>query len=342
MDAFNEIATKYFDITDRETRKSLMNVNEAEKNQVMNSLASKLYDSIIDKIYDIDYETIMQSEGDITKVENYSKMIDCIAIMKQYLEAGQQDVSFITTIETAVQNISARKEIFMKAFKYEIELPMVTYNTITLACIASISLMISCCVEFIKGTNDDTFEIVVNNVSKFKSQNSLLYKNLEKFNKSCSDGSLDKALNTIINSKVKKLTGEVVVGILTGVAIIALILGIIPAIRELIFLFYYTRVKVSDYFAIQADLLEVNANNIEYNSTLDAKKRKEIKAKQAKVISRFRKISNTLEVKMKEAESKANKELSNSNKKYKISDVTDKMPDTAAASSTSSSDNSLF
>ena len=41
MDAFNEIATKYFDITDRETRKSLMNVNEAEKNQVTPSWTSR-------------------------------------------------------------------------------------------------------------------------------------------------------------------------------------------------------------------------------------------------------------------------------------------------------------
>ena len=331
-DTYNEIATRYFDIEDKETRRCLINLDETEQNQVMSNLASKLYDSIVGKITEIDYGTIANSAGDVTLVENYDKMIECLDVMRSLLSNGQQSTKELETIVKALDNLKIRKDMFTKAYKYEIELPMVVYNMITLACIASISLMISCCVEFIKSPKDESFVLIIDKIKDFQSDKYLLFKNLERFNACCSNGSLDKTLNTIISSKVKNLTGEVVVGVLTGIAITALILSIIPIIRELIFLFYFARVKVSDYFAMQADLLELNSVNIEANSTIDQKKRKAILTKQKNAASNFRKIANTLEVKMKEANDMASKQIKSSDRKLKIQDVTDKAPDSATDS----------
>jgi hypothetical protein len=121
------------------------------------------------------------------------------------------------------------------------------------------------------------------------------------------------------------------------VVIVGILVAIIPVIRELIYLFYLIRVKISDYFAIQADLLDMNAATVEHNTTIDSKKRKEIVQRQVKTAASFRKISNFFEVKFKEAETKAMKEIGTSNKKLKIGDVVDKMPDSAGASSAQTS-----
>ena len=43
---FEKAMTEYFDIEDHETRKILLNVNEADQSQVLTALTSKLYDNI--------------------------------------------------------------------------------------------------------------------------------------------------------------------------------------------------------------------------------------------------------------------------------------------------------
>ena len=331
---YNRLVTEYFDITDTETRKILLSIDEADQNQVMSSLASKLYDSIVGKVTDIDFGTISKSSGDITKIENFEKMTECLATMRALVEASSQSSKELNTITTAVSNIATRKDIFEKAFKFNIELPMVAYNTLTLACVAATSFLISCCVEFIKSPADDSFNISVDKVASFKSADALMFKNLERFNKSCASGEFDKCMNSIINTKVKNLVGVgVAVGIVAGIAIVALITQIVPTLREFIFLFYLTRVRISDYFTVQADLLDMNAANVEANTTLEPKKRKEIIKKQASIAEHFRKIANMVEVKTKEANSNAIKQLGESNKKLKIRDVVDQMPDSAKVDS---------
>ena len=50
-----------------------------------------------------------------------------------------------------------------------------------------------------------------------------------------------------------------------------------------------------------------------------------------KIADKFRKFSNNIAVSAKESEIKASKEISNQNKKYKVSDVMDEMPDSASS-----------
>lgn len=331
---WNSIVTEHFDITDTETRKVLISVNEEDQAQIVTDLTSKLYDSIVNKITDIDFGNIPDTNGDITKVENFAQMTDCLDTMGSLLDTYKQDVSPVLVIKRAIANIASRKDMFEKAFRYEIELPIVMYNTLTLACIASTSYLISSCVEFIKNPSDESFTIALTKTGAVKTQESLMFKNLEKFNKSCEKAEFDKCMEHVISTKVKNLVG----GVPTGVAILAIgaiagiLLSIIPITRELIFAFYLSRVKMSDYFEVQADLLDMNAASVENSTTLDPKKRKDVAKRQTSIASNFRKIANFVEVKTKDADSKALKEIGKSNTKLKIKDVTDKMPDSAAAS----------
>ena len=328
------IIIEHFDITDTETRKVLLSIDEEDQSQVLTDLTSKLYDSIVHKITEIDFGTIPDTNGDITKMENFDQMVDCLDTMESLLETYKQDTAPAVTVKKAIANLAARKDMFEKAFRYDIEMPIVMYNTLALACVASTSYLISTCVEFIKSPSDESFTISLNKTGSIKTQESLMFRNLQKFNTSCDKGEFDKCMEHVISTKVKNLIGGVPtgVGLLAIGAIAGILLSIIPVMRELIFAFYLSRVKMADYFEVQADLLEMNAANVETSTTLDPKKRKLVAKRQSNIASGFRKVANVVEVKTKDADSKAMKEIGSSNKKMKIKDVTDKMPDSAAAS----------
>lgn len=327
-----EEATKYFDNTDDMTRRILLAVNEADQNSVMTSLSNKLYQHIIDKVDDIDFGTIPLSEGDITKIENYDQLVDCTNVITDILQHYNQSVeSTIGIVTTAMQNVIDRTELFTKAYKFKVEMPIVAYNTIVLSIVSSVSLMISSCIEFIKLPDDNGFDIALDKAAVNKTSQNLLFKDLAKFNSMCAKGEFDKAMGYVMQGNAKNFSGfGIAFGASSAVLLIGAVLMIIPVIRELIFLFYYARASVSDYFDAQATLLEMNAYNIENSLTRDPKTKKEIANKQRKVAEKFKKVSNVIKVDARVAEQKAEKEVKTlDSKKYKADEVLDTVPDSA-------------
>lgn len=329
---FEFAMNEYFDNTDRDTRKILLSVNEADQNKILTSLTSKLYDNIVDKVDDIDFGDIPNTRGDITKLPNYVKIIDSLELLDGILEHYKQDTTPVDTISNAVENLKLRKDVFVKAYQLNIEFPIIIYNTMTLAVIESLSYLIAAAIEFIKVPSQEGFVISLNKVALSKVKQHLLFENLEKFNKSCKNGEIDKAIDFVMKQNMKNFSG-VEIGIIAGAALaIGIILNIIPIIRELIFLFYYTRTSISNYFDMQATLLQMNAYNVEAQNARDEEEKKRIVKKQLKLVDTFRKISNTIMVDTKKSENVATKDLVNSNKKMKVSDVVDELPDSASDS----------
>jgi hypothetical protein len=326
-------AMNYFDTQDDMTRNILLSVNEADQNVVMTSLSNKLYQHIVDKVDDIDFGTIPLSKGDITKIDNYENLTDCINIITEVLQNYHQDTKPVETITIALQNMIDRTELFTKAYKLNVEMPMIIYNTIALAIVSSVSLMITSCIEFIKLPGDQGFDIALDKAAAAKTKDNVLFKDLDKFNRMCSNGDFDKAMDYVMKMNASQFSGMgFAFGASSVVVMLGLILLIIPVIRELIFFFYYSRTKVSDYFDAQASLLTINAYNIEHSLTSDEKDRKEIANKQKSIAEKFKKISNALKVNTKVGESKAEKEITTLDKqKYKSDEVLDRIPDSANA-----------
>lgn len=330
-DTYNCIIKEHFDLNHDETRKVLVNIDEADQNMVLNALTSRLYDNIVNKVDSIDYGTIPQTKGDITKLENYEKLADCIVLMEELLVEFKQDPTPVKIVHEALNNIIERKALFERAFAHNVELPIVLYSTISLSIVSSISFLISNCVEFIKTPAQDDFSLIIDKMSLNKSKQNLLFKNLERFNKSCSRGEVDKCLEYVIKGNIQNLTGMEMGMVAGGIALTGLILNIIPIIRELIFFFYYSRTRVSDYFDIQADLLQMNAYNIQNNQSMDKKEREAISKKQLKIVEIYRTLSRKLAVEVKQNEVKATKELTTDTKQYKTNELLDTVPDSAAS-----------
>lgn len=318
---YNKAIMEHFNMLDTRTRKVLLSMNEAGQNSVLMSLTSKLYDKIVEKCDDIDYGDIPKTKGDITKLPNYESMKETISIMHDILKEYNQDTGPVDELSVAFSNIEARKDLFERAYRYNSELPIAMYCNITLGIITGISYMIATCIEFIKDPGAESFRIALDKMAYAKTKDHMIYNTLKSFNKTCANKDFDKAMEAVLKASTKNFGGAAIVG---GIAIglLGTILVLIPVLRELIFMFYYMRMKVSDFYSIQADLLQMNTYSVEANKSIHPDERKKIVAKQLKYVERFRKISNTFAFEIKKAEVAADKEKKNDDEtKMLIDDI---------------------
>lgn len=318
--------TEHMELSDDATRKAILAMNEAEQSAALTSLTSKLYDNIVEKIDDIDYGDIPGTKGDITKLPNYPKLMECIELLRGILKEFKQDTSPIDEISEAVANVTTRRDLFTRAFRYNVELPIIMYNNVVLSIINGVSYMIATSIEFIKTPNQDTFKATLDKVAYAKSKSNMLYNNLKKFNQSCKKGDFDKAMEHILQHRIKGI-GEAGVIATAGAAIagvasiMVILLSIIPILREMVFFFYYTRMRVSDFFDIQADLLQMNAYALQNSEAKTEEEKVHIVNKQLKIVELFRKIANKISFTGRKAEVDTNKEIMNTSKKMKIDDI---------------------
>lgn len=321
---FNKGINEHMNLSDRTTRRTLLSMNEVAQTTLLTSLTSKLYDNIVNKIDDIDYGNIPATKGDVSKLDNYDQVVSCIELMKGILQEYKQDTKPVDEIALALSNVQSRKDLFMRGYRYNSELPMVVYCNIVLAIIGSISYLIASCVEFIKTPKQENFELALDRVAYAKSKDYILFDSLRKFNKACKSGDLDKAMENVLQKKIKNESAAISVGTAAVAAIGALLLVVLPLLREIVFLFYYTRMKVSDFFDIQADILQMNAYNIQANHSLTVDKDSEkVIARQLKLVEKFRKIANFFAIKFKKAEVDSDREYNATQRKFKVDEVID-------------------
>lgn len=323
MPEYEKAVTEYFDMSDKETFSYLSTIEEADQTKVMVALTSRLYDHLVDKIDDVDFGDIPKSRGDVTKLPNYSKVIDCIDIIKGILANSHQDLEPALTLEQAMKNLVTYKDTFIKGYQLNMELPMVVYNTMVLSVYSGISILISSCIEFIKSTDDTGFDIALDKVQLKKTKDSLLFNDLKKLNASFDHGTLPKALDSMLKQNVKNFTGIEIGTVALAGAVIGVILNIIPILRELTYFFFYSRTKVADYFDAQSALLQMNAYNLASKATDDSKDIKEIQNKQLRIADKFKRIANFISVKHNKAEVATEKDTKTLEKKLKIQDVKD-------------------
>ena len=320
---FDAIVSEHMDLQDSATLNTICSINEADRAAVLTSLTSKLYDNIVDKVDDIDFGSIATSRGDITKIENYERLLDCIELMRSIVKEYHQDTEPIDVVSDAIANVRERTRLWEKSYAMNLELPIILYQSIVMACVSSISLLISTSIEFIKNTDDGTYTASLDKVAYNKTNVNLLYTNLKKFNTACKTKQIDDVVNQVISMNAKQFTGGIGVILGGGAAMVAIISLVVPMLRELVFFFYNAKQSVSDFFAVQADLLEVNANNVQYKSEIPDEKKSKIADRQNKIAGKFRNVSNAFAIKMKKAQKDADDSITKEKKKYKISDISD-------------------
>lgn len=333
---YNEFVKEYFDITDRETRKVLVTINEADQNQVMGSLATKLYDAIVKKVTDIDFGQIPQSRGDITKIPNYLDMVECLTTIRDMMVASKQSTQTPDIIFLSIENMKKYQKIWEKGYVLDNEMAIVFYNTIVLSIVSAISLLTSATVEFVKNPQSDVIDLELAKVANHKTKDNLLFKNLDKFNKACRKGDIEKIFNEVLKAqrqlKEETIVKENIAAILfTGAMVLGLLSTVIPILHQLTNALYCLRQSVAEYLAGEADVIRLNAEKVQYNRAKSPEQKKKIITRQHKIADHFKKWSNKLMIKANKADVEANKKIKEENSnKSKIGDVVDEMPDSAS------------
>ena len=184
-------ASKSLNMNDKETRLTCTVVNEAEQDELFRNITDK----ITMNITDIDFGSVPDSEGDITKIENYELLVDALQDLEDLYTRyrHRQNLTQIYVVKDAIENVKANKGLFIKAFAARADLPMMTYNTVVLSIVASISFLISATatIEFFIDPKTKNLNLAIDSaVLKGNSNDKLLLDNLVKFNKLCKDKNL--------------------------------------------------------------------------------------------------------------------------------------------------------
>lgn len=320
-----KIVYEYCDLSDPDFKKRLIYVNEAEQNKVLMSLTAKLYANIVDKANEIDYGDIPETKGDITKLKNYGMMVDTVATLRDIVKEFKQDPKAVNVISEAIANVETRKDEFTKAFRLGYEIPKLIYCTTVLAINDSIAYMIASCIEFIKTPKTESFDMVLDVMRYKKAKDYLIFSNLDKLNREFKNGNIDKIMKAISKGAVDKAMTEaanetgkklsLAGGILIGVALAAIgiiLLAILGIFQDMVFYWYNTQNKYSQYLEMQALVMEANANNLDVNHPeWDDAKKKEVYDRQMKLVDKWRNRAEKWRVTAKKAEVDTERELKN-------------------------------
>ena len=337
------------DIYDDESRRMLLAMNEEEQMSGVQNLCGRLYQKLIDeKFSQIDLGGIGKSKGDIEQYEGYQSTLDSLEIITGLMKEFKSDTTEVDKIYTTIDNIKKNKQIFMDGYAFNVELIMVMYSTMVMAVVSSTSMLIGACVDYIKSP-DGTFKMKFDNIQYKKyTKECLLFDNMSAFNKSCTKQDFQKAMNYVLSQykTTHNLLGGVAVGsAIAATAVVTLTVVIIPILREIIYYFFYYRVKISDYLETQAQLLEMNAYQVEANNVGGTKESsKRIATQQKAIADIFKKTSSKLSVRMKQANNKAKADAKkDASMKVKTSDIIDQLPEKMSAEKEpSSSSQALF
>lgn len=357
LNEMNSIFREHMNYNDSDTVKAI--AEASDQNQLLTALTSKLYDKIVEKADKIDFSTVSRSRGDITKIENYNSLMECIDIIRNIVVQYKENVYPVDVISNAVENIKSRTDIFKKAFVINAPLPIMIYNSIVTAIVTSVSFLIATCIEYVKSPQAESFQIALDAVAYHKTFENLLFENLDKFNEACKNNDMDSTLKfcidksrikhesadveikhddpfmsdddinsteedkVVIHDKKENLNEGVFSNISYNVSRVLLFIAkyLINIIRSLVYYYYASRQKISDFYTTQAELLEMNACQLQYNNTIDVDRRRKIYDKQMKIADKFRNKANKFNVDYTSSRKIANDIANKEAREYTIKDL---------------------
>lgn len=321
---YKKILMENMDMGHIPTVQHMVSLNEAEQNTFLVSLTNRLYQLIVNKIDDIDFGEIPSTKGNIRKMSKYNQIRECIEVLNNIFVQYKENTEPVQQIDNALSNLENNADLFIASYSEDIKLGQMIYETTALGIIEALGFMIATCIEYVKDPKKQGLSIVLNKTGVMKVKSHLLYENLIKFNEACKNNDLEKALQPLIKNKIKNFDA-VTIGIAAIhiiAAIYVIIAAIIPFLKQMVYFFYATRVRMSSYLDAQADLLEMNAQELKNNpniKTVDDKNT--VIARQLRIARVFHSTADKIAIDSKTAEITATKDLKADNQKYKMDEI---------------------
>lgn len=304
------ILSEAIDIKNYQGNKMLYNLDESEKINITDKMVAALYKSAMNKYNGIDFEFIPDAKGDITKLKNYNTLIQSIDTLKNIQSQFKVKLNELQIIEESIRILQAYKKEFCLCFIQDKQFGQAIFNTVTMGIIYGVDMCINATVSFITTPNSD----LKNSMSiqrKYKSESNILFDNLQKINDAANSGKLKDLFDKLLNKN--NLLGGVTASTVIGIAALSLIgvAVLVIAIRELIYFFFNTRLRLSDYFKKQAKFLELNITELKsVNAPQTIANKDEVIKKQQKKVDQLLKLADKFEMEFVKQQRDAEKELS--------------------------------
>lgn len=280
-----QVYSMVMEASSKEDKTYMTKMDKHDVHQINGQAIQNLYELTIERS-NINFGDIPDSAGDIEKCKYYANTKQCLQVIEELYQKNHIVDETLNTVKKAISNMLQFRPQFTLGFRLKHDYVMLTYNSLVMAIIDTTSLLINSYTNYIVSADP---QYRLNNASD-KERGNITTKSLIAFNQACENGVMAQSLKYMLDTKTDQFldTGVVVTGV-----IIAGLLSIVPIMRELIYFYYHSRVKISDYLKVQADFLEMNKLAVEASSK-PPQERKQIIKKQEKVISDLRRMSDKI------------------------------------------------
>lgn len=295
----------------KDDQKYMASMSKNDINQINGGLLQNLYGAVLDR-KNIDFGDIEDSAGDIEKLKYYKNDIACLDTLEELYRKNNIDEPVAGTVRTAISNMKKYRPQFQTGFKMKHDFIMLTYNSLCMAITDAVSTLIAEYMTYVVSTNDTKYSL-----NPKGNRGRVPIDSLESFNRYCQDDRFGQALDFMIGEQKKAFMGDTV--IITG-AIVLILLSIVPLIREIVYFYYKSRVKISDYLNMQADFLEMNKLAVEASNRGPAEKKSIIK-KQDAVIKKMRRNADKIQINNVDTNDVIKKEVKDENSLWSLNNI---------------------
>lgn len=299
----------------KEDQTYVKRMNKDDINQINAQSIQNLYELTLKKS-NVDFGDIPASAGDIEKCKYYKNTSECLSIIDEMYKKNNITDETLTVVKTAISNMLKFRPQFMTGFKMKHEYIMLTYNSLVMAIIDASTLLIRSYINYVTSA-DDTYRLVNND----KKRGVVVIDSLRSFNQASDNGTMAQSLKYMLDSRQGAMKNNFIETniVITGV-IIAGLLSIVPIMRELIYFYYHSRVKIADYLKMQSDFLEMNKLAVQA-SNRPPQERKQIVKKQEKVISDLRRASDKIMIDQVDTDDVVKKQIKDESSIFSLASI---------------------
>ena len=293
-------------------------LSEAQKMNLTKGLIDSTYRLVMYKADQCDYSIVEGTKGSIHKLPGYSDLVSTIDTLKGMQSMGNRNIEGIAVVDAALTNLRNFEPYFRKAFAMNCSIIELIYNNVVIALISSVAYLVSTAVDMVK--QDSGLVQVSVNPRSAKGLDTAMLQALAKFNKLCMNGEMTKFINKALPESVKAgLTGADVVNmggqllaqgatigrsVLMVTVVIQIFLAILLMLRQIVYQFYNTRVKIADYLRTNATFLELNQNKLMSGANMQ-----KVAKRQQNLAETLSKLADKVDIDQKASTKKANLEL---------------------------------
>lgn len=277
--------------------RNIRNLSESSQKVLADKTVTSLFRDIKSNAFNLDFSDVEIGKGDVTKIHGYKELNNAISYLKKLSMnvKNPELINAITQIDMAHNNLLSNKSQMVTGFKMGNNLVIYLFNSLCVSLIQATSFVVSQSVEIVKD-NMNTYHCELKNIKTLKNAN---ISALTRFNEMTKSGKLNTAISNTLRLK------EDVIAF--GASVVGAIMLALVVIREAIFLYYYTRIKLSAYLSHLKDFVLINASTL-------SKDQKNIKEKQEKIAKRLGELSDRIAIDQEMASERSKQNINQSNK----------------------------